>query len=543
MSILKELQSLNDLADVARLLNYRAQAISYIIYKQDPKYNCFDIPKKLSGVRTIHAPTPKLKSLQRKLTLILYRCVDEINSNNKNKASHGFEKERSIISNAQVHRNKAYVLNVDIKDFFGAINFGRIRGFFMKDRNFQLTSKVATILAQIACHDDALPQGSPCSPVISNLIGRILDVKLIRLASKFGCNYSRYADDLTFSTNKASFPKEIAYRNNGHTWEIGNGLASAISKSGFELNPLKTRMQYQDSRQEVTGLIVNKKINPRSEYMRMARAMVHSYTTKGSFIINREKGNVSQLTGMLNFIHHIQKKTENETAGFAKTFKSFLMFKHFCDLQKPTILCEGKTDYIYLKYALRSLRLSNAQDKLPEIAFFKYTETSTGKFLKLEGGTGDLLNFIKDYATSVKNFKCPEHPVILVLDNDDGAKAILNTIKNVSKKHKNMERSALKKEKFIHITHNLYVVLTQTDEDKQSKIEDFFHPRVLQTEINGKKFTSENDYDKKIHYGKNTFAREVIEKKREDIDFSGFQPLFKRIGEIEENYKQLQKND
>lgn len=106
-----------------------------------------------------------------------------------------------------------------------------------------------------------------------------------------------------------------------------------------------------------------------------------------------------------------------------------------------------------------------------------------------------------------------------------------------------MEISALKKEKFIHITHNLYVVLTQTDEDKQSEIEDFFHPRVLQTEINGKKFTSENDYDKKIHYGKNTFAREVIEKKREDIDFSGFQPLFKRIGEIEENYKQLQKND
>lgn len=132
---------------------------------------------------------------------------------------------------------------------------------------------------------------------------------------------------------------------------------------------------------------------------------------------------------MLNFIHHIQKKTENETAGFAKTFKSFLMFKHFCDLQKPTILCEGKTDYIYLKYALRSLRLSNAHDKLPEIAFFKYTETSTGKFLGLEGGTGDLLKFIKGYETSVKNFKRPEHPVILVLDNDDGAKAILNQSK------------------------------------------------------------------------------------------------------------------
>jgi len=64
-----------------------------------------------------------------------------------------------------------------LQDFFGSINFGRVRGFFIKDRNFALQPAVATILAQMACHNNALPQGSPCSPVISNLVGHVLDVQ------------------------------------------------------------------------------------------------------------------------------------------------------------------------------------------------------------------------------------------------------------------------------------------------------------------------------------------------------------------------------
>src|SRR5262249_30547325 len=157
------------------------------------------------------------------------------------------------------HRRRRWVFNVDLEDFFGTINFGRVRGYFMKDRDFALPAPTATILAQIACHENRLPQGSPCSTVISNLVAHILDLHLCKLAFKYGCTYSRYADDLTFSTNKPTFPAGIAVRSDTkpHEWMVGAELQEIISHSQFKVNPQKTRMQYRNSRQEVTGLVVN----------------------------------------------------------------------------------------------------------------------------------------------------------------------------------------------------------------------------------------------------------------------------------------------
>ncbi|MHA3914893.1 retron Ec67 family RNA-directed DNA polymerase/endonuclease [Halovulum sp. GXIMD14793] len=280
MSKLARLKQAQNLSDLAKLLGFTPKALSFVLYKMPDakKYKTFDIPKKGGGTRTIEAPIDQLSLLQRRLAELLEGCAQEVAKDNPRyqAASHGFRKGRTTISNANVHRKRRYVFNVDIADFFGSINFGRVRGLFIKDRAFELAPSVATVLAQIACHENSLPQGSPCSPIISNLVANILDARLMKLSKHAHCAYTRYADDLTFSTNERIFPQEIAREMAGAAWEPGMRLTEVIEGAGFALNPSKTRMSLRRSRQTVTGLVVNTKLNIRQDYYRTARAMCNS---------------------------------------------------------------------------------------------------------------------------------------------------------------------------------------------------------------------------------------------------------------------------
>ena len=248
------------------MLGFKPKAVSYILYKQPPatKYKTFQIPKRNGGQRTIKAPVDGLKLLQRKLSDLLQDCIDEIAvaNNRKDRTAHGFKRKRSIITNARQHRHRRWVLNLDLEEFFPSINFGRVRGFLLKNRDFELDEDVATVIAQIACHENSLPQGSPSSPVISNLIAHLLDMRLVKLASEAGCTYSRYADDLTFSTNKKEFSENIAVPSGtegtaSHSWLPGEALQKVIERTGFRINAKKTHLMYRTSRLAVTGLVVN----------------------------------------------------------------------------------------------------------------------------------------------------------------------------------------------------------------------------------------------------------------------------------------------
>lgn len=570
MSILKALQSATSLHCVAAILGCKPSSLSWVIYKKPvaDKYKCFDIPKKGGGYRKISSPSPELKVLQRKLADRLEACRKEIveRENLKDDIAHGFRPGRSIISNAKRHRGRRYVFNVDLCNFFGAINFGRVRGYLIKDKNFALNPKVATILAQIACHDNALPQGSPCSPVLSNLIAHVLDVHLVRLCAKEGCVYTRYADDLSFSTNLTEFPASIAVASSSipHEWHPGKELSRLVALSGFEINPAKTRMQYCNSRQEVTGLIVNRKVNVRSEYRRTVRSMVHRLFTTGEYshvqrvpdstgkmVEKREPGTLDQLHGMLGFIDQIDtlhKKgihsagTHVRLSSKESVYRRFLMFKEFYSASRPTIVCEGKTDNIYLVHAIRSLAakfplLASAKAdgaiKL-DVRLYKYTDSSTGRILGLQGGTGDLKNFINDYRAETARFTAPGkfQPVILLVDNDSGADTIYSTIKQITK------HSVPRSEPFIHVTSNLYVCPTPlVSGKKESMIEDFFDAATKAEVIGGKRFDPNNNYDKDKSYGKNEFAHKVVRAKASIIKFNGFEPLLANISQLIEHHR------
>ncbi len=442
----------------------------------------------------------------------------------------------------------------------------------MKDKSFLLQPDVATVLAQISCYENVLPQGSPCSPVISNLIGHVLDIHLVRLASRNGCTYSRYADDLTFSTNKPEFPACIAKYALGeeHKWNPGSELVRLVKKSGFEMNPAKTRMQYRDSRQEVTGLIVNRKVNVRSEYRRTVRAMVHHLFNKGNFefvhkgidekgavTIHKRPGTVNQLHGMLGFIdgvdlynERLASKSKDSRDQFNATskesmYRRFLLFKEFYAAPTPVIICEGKTDNVYILHAIRSLVTTFPQlaitstDGTIKLAMriFKYSDTSTGRILGINGGVSNLSHFMRLYDREYKKFKAPgaQQPIVLLADNDAGARGkggIFNTVKAIAK------TTVTGAEPFVHITGNLYLVATPLKNGvKESMIEDFFDDVIKSTIVGGKAFSHQDDFDRDTHYGKHVFAQKVVRAQADKINFSEFKAILSNIALVIDTHR------
>ena len=136
MAALKLLQDANGLHDIAHLLGFTPKALAYLIRGMHPaiRYSQFEIPKRSGGKRTISAPNEKLKLLQKRLAKHLHLCELEIEELHgvKHRLAHGFKQGQSILTNADVHRTRRYVLNIDLSDFFGTINFGRVRGFLIK---------------------------------------------------------------------------------------------------------------------------------------------------------------------------------------------------------------------------------------------------------------------------------------------------------------------------------------------------------------------------------------------------------------------------
>lgn len=261
--------------DVADLLEVRYDRLVWHLYGSDvsQRYVTFEVPKRAGGVREIRAPGSGLKALQRKLNQVLQAVYEPRDS------VHGFVHGRSVRSNAGAHTRRRFVLNVDLEGFFPSVNFGRVRGLLMAPP-YSRPAEVATVLAQIACHDNQLPQGAPTSPVLANMVCWGMDTALQRLARRCRATYTRYADDLTFSTSLKDFPAELAMADDDGL-RLGEELASVLTASGFRVNEHKVRLQTRAFRQEVTGLTVNVYPNVQRRYVRQIRAMLHAWRKFG----------------------------------------------------------------------------------------------------------------------------------------------------------------------------------------------------------------------------------------------------------------------
>jgi retron-type reverse transcriptase len=179
---------------------------------------------------------------------------------------------RGVITNALVHTNKKLVISIDLKDFFPTITFSRIMGM-LKKPPYSYSNKQAAIIAELTClpkgidTNRGLPQGAPTSPILSNLICKKLDYQLGKMARKYNLSYSRYADDLTFSTNDL---KRI------HPQFVINEVTRHVERNGFNVNEDKTKVMYSNQRQMVTGIVVNDGLNLHKKHVDALRATLHN---------------------------------------------------------------------------------------------------------------------------------------------------------------------------------------------------------------------------------------------------------------------------
>lgn len=298
-------------ADIAGALGLTVPELRWLCFHNEAAdrmhYVQFHVPKRSGGHRLLAAPLPKLARAQ---AWILRNLLDKIEIAGP---AHGFIKGRSTVTNARPHTERAIVVNLDLSDFFPSITWRRVRGVLEK---LGYSPAAATVLALlctepprrrveyegrgywVAVGDRALPQGAPTSPALSNLVTRKLDRRLTGMSAKMGWEYTRYADDLTFSAPA---------RKAGNDTPASNDVAMLIARvrhivaeEGFSVNQKKGRVQRSGGRQSVTGIVVNHGLSLPREEIRRLRAILHNAKKTGLAAQNRE--------GVPNFEAHLRGK-------------------------------------------------------------------------------------------------------------------------------------------------------------------------------------------------------------------------------------------
>lgn len=221
-------------------------------------YKKIRIPKKGGGTRTLLAPDPLLKLVQKNL---LHHVLEGFSvapcaMAYRRQTGKDREKQGGIMGNAAAHVGKKLVLKLDIADFFGSITFPMVLHHVFPAKYFP--PAVGNLLTALCCYEEYLPQGAPTSPAISNLVMKPFDEHMEKWCQERKVSYSRYCDDMTFS---GEF--DVA--------EVRKKAESFLNAMGFALNEKKIRILSQKNRQTVTGLTVNEKVQVPKEYRQKLR--------------------------------------------------------------------------------------------------------------------------------------------------------------------------------------------------------------------------------------------------------------------------------
>lgn len=266
------------ISDLGLAIGISPRLLTSFIHKPIHHYRQFEIGKRGGGTRVISSPKIFLKVVQ-------YWVLDYFLFNLPiHENCHSYRKGHSILTNAQPHVLKRYVANFDIRDFFGSVTKDMVEKLLLTNGIGQQLSRA---IARLVTLDNALPQGAPTSPTISNAYLYEFDIAMTNYASKVGLAYTRYADDITLSGEHRGLVIEaIAFAEN------------LLRQSGLQINDKKTRIASNGGQQQVTGVVVNEKPQPPRQLRRRIRAMFH----RAKHHPEEFKDKLPQLRGYLSYL-------------------------------------------------------------------------------------------------------------------------------------------------------------------------------------------------------------------------------------------------
>ena len=296
----------------------------------NPDYKHYTLKKKRGGERQISAPKEQLKKMQKRLNYFLQAYYLWI----KPPEVHGFVinphylgTHCNIVANADVHKGKKHVLNMDLKDFFPSISAKRIKNLFTSSY-FNYDEPMAIALTLLTTYQAKLPTGAPTSPVLSNFVCLAFDAQLREFCQRNDLKFTRYADDLTFSSD-ALISIETIQR-----------IKQLVIENGFEINEKKLRLQSSSRKQTVTGLTVNEKVNVDRKLLKKIRAMLHDLRTNGIETATKRHFNphlevdakmqsyfLRRLEGYINFVGQVRGKKDGDYLKLKQLFEEFFVDK------------------------------------------------------------------------------------------------------------------------------------------------------------------------------------------------------------------------
>lgn len=301
-------EQLKQMATWARMLSVTESKLRDLAFTMpdSKRYRTYMIRKASGGLRMISEPIEELKNLQRRLLHFLTSAHEPLD------CSHGFIRERNIVTNAKSHARKNWVVNVDLEKFFPNISLDRVKEILSEtDISFllgvegnrgkdetqevKLCPEIASLLANLCCFRsvdgsedpetlNGLPQGAPTSPVISDMVAHGMDLEIMAFCEKNGVSYTRYADDMSFSPDDVkdySGYKQILAGGGEGKPRPRRGLLGIIERHGFRVNDKKTKLFRGKSCKEVTGLTVNEFVNVPRKVVRSIRADLYLWEKYG----------------------------------------------------------------------------------------------------------------------------------------------------------------------------------------------------------------------------------------------------------------------